>query len=55
MKTDKEIKKKIDDIVYNEDNFVELEIDYINGGSEIIFSDYETRKTLTDFAKWLLE
>jgi len=55
MKTYAEIEKKIDSIVSDEDNFVELEIDYEEGNSEIRFSDYETRKTLGEFAKWLLD
>ena len=55
MRTTNEIEKKIIDIVNNEDNFVEVEIDYVEATSEIRFSDYETRKTLTKFSKWLLE
>ena len=55
MKTDVEIENKIDNIVSDEDNFVELEIDYREGNCEIRFSDYETRKTLIEFAKWLLD
>ena len=55
MKTKAEIEKKIDIIVSNEDNFVELEIDYVEGNSEFKFSDYSTRKTLEEFAKWLLD
>ena len=54
MRTDKEIEKKILEIVNNEDNFVEVEIDYVEATSEIRFSDYETIKTLTKFSKWLL-
>ena len=39
----------------NEDNFVDLDIDYCNGDSKIIFDHCETKKTLENFVKWLNE
>ena len=53
VRTDEEIKKKIDELVDDKDNFIELNIDYCNGDSEIIFDSCETKRTLENFVKWL--
>ena len=55
MKTYKEIEKKIEELISNEDNFIDVDIDYINGDSKIIFDSCETKKTLENFVKWLNE
>jgi len=52
-RTDNEINKKIDELIANSDNFTELDIDYIEGDSEVVFDSCETKRTLENFVKWL--
>lgn len=54
MRTDKEIEVKIEELL-DEDNFTELDIDYVDGSSELRFDDGVTKKTLKMFSEWLLE
>ena len=55
MRTEKEIEKKIEELINDEDNFTDVNIDYIEGDSELIFDSEESRRTLKDFSNWLLK
>lgn len=56
MKSEKEIKKKIAELVKDGDNFTSDNYGSEaadNGFAETYYSEYKTEETLTKFAEWL--